>query len=222
MTTSKWDLLDRLGSIVVALAAVVVVGLALLRERETPKESEAPSLTAARVPEWNAVRDAAARISDGGSLLIVQFGDFECPFCRQFASTVRALPDSTKALVTEAFVNFPLSSHRFAFQSAIEFQCAADLGYGRSLHDRLFAAQDSLSLLGPRIVLESVGIATHPEHSDCIDSGRARQRVEASVELGRLLKVNMTPTVIVNGWRLSRPPNVRELDSLVNAISVAR
>lgn len=219
MTRSRWEILDRAGSIVVAVAALVVAAAALTRKPAGGAATAVPELTAERVDRWDEIVSAATVLSRRGDLLVVQFGDFQCPFCRRFAQAVQSLPDSSKSRISEAIVNFPLSNHPFAMPAAIELECAATRGAAAAVHDRLFDAQDSLSRFGPRVVLEAGAIATGDQHLACLESPSAARRVEASVALGNALGVNMTPTVIIGGWRLSRPPNPVELDSIITAIA---
>lgn len=214
---TAWEILDRLGSIVIAAAAVIVAVAAITRER--PQSGSNPMiLTVERIERWSEVQAMAVPLTKGGEIVVAQFGDFECPFCRQFSRSMQALPESTRAVISESFVNFPLASHQFAAAAAVELECAAQFGQARAVHDRLFQSPESLSKVGPRMVLEAIGLGVAGDHRACVVSDAALQRVDSSVALGRELGVSATPTVVIDGWRLSRPPNPRELDSLIHVL----
>lgn len=214
---TAWDVLDRVGSIVVVAAAVTVAVAAITRDR-TQSGSHPMNLTVERIERWPEVQELAAPLSERGEIVVAQFGDFECPFCRQFARSMQSLPESTRAIISESFVNFPLASHPFAAAAAVELECAAQFGQARAVHDRLFQSPESLSTMGPRVVLEATGLGVSEGHRKCLVSNAAEQRVDSSVALGRALGVSATPTVVIGGWRLSRPPSRRELDSLIHVL----
>lgn len=222
MASQRWNLIDRAVSIIVAIAALVVAGAALVQSRTPAQAGGIPALTAERAEAWEEILAHGRTIRSGGAIVVAQFGDFECPFCKRFAEALRALPDSTRSLVTEVFINFPLSIHPQAFPSALALECAPTGARSAAVHDRLFERQDSVSRFGPDVVLEAGGLSSNESHNACIRSEETRAKVESAVALGRRLGVVATPTVYVNGLRLNRAPNPRELDSLIHAVRRAR
>jgi protein-disulfide isomerase len=81
---------------------------------------------------------------ENAPITIVEISDFQCPYCRQFATTTMAQVDSAYVKTGKArilFINLPLSIHRDAFAAAEAAMCAGAQDKFWPMHDRLFAAQ---------------------------------------------------------------------------------
>jgi protein-disulfide isomerase/uncharacterized membrane protein len=148
------------------------------------------------------------RKGDGGRVVVVEFSDFECGHCaKAFRDLKRVLPRFAND-VTLVFHHFPLDSacnpavdgsfHRFACLAAIASECAAEQGHFWEYHDLLFANQSSLdrdSLMG---YADRLGM-DREKFVSCLESDRARQRIESDVREGARLKITSTPTFFLNG-----------------------
>jgi protein-disulfide isomerase len=88
--------------------------------------------------------------ADSAKVTIVEVSDFQCPYCRQFASGTYAQIDSAYVRTGRAklvYINLPLSIHANAFSAAEAAMCAGAQGKFWQMHDRLFATQGEW---GPR------------------------------------------------------------------------
>ncbi len=141
-------------------------------------------------------------------ITILEFGDFQCPACQQFASMVK--PQIDLAYVDEGiarfvFHDFPLSGHAHAFLAARAARCALDQGgqYFWPYHDQLFRNQStwSLSQSPPTNAFESyagtLGLDAN-NFADCLDSDRHADVISANMRLGMELGVTGTPSVFVS------------------------
>ncbi len=162
-----------------------------------------------------------ARGMDGAKVTIVEFSDFECPYCRSFEDVLSAElkehPDAVRVL----FRHFPLANHSWA-RKAAEGAACAQLQNPEAfweVHDQIFALQDTLNL--ENIDEQSLQIAERSH----LDSGRYKQCIENQMSMGLVLKdiraaalyeVTGTPTVFINGKRVDTVKTVEELDALVN------
>jgi protein-disulfide isomerase len=82
--------------------------------------------------------------TESAQLTIVEVSDFQCPYCRQFATTTYRQIDSAYVRTGRArmvYINLPLSSHHNAFPAAEAAMCAGAQGKFWPMHDRLFGAQ---------------------------------------------------------------------------------
>ncbi len=142
-----------------------------------------------------------ARGSSQAPLTLVEFGDYQCPYCAEANPIVEALLKTFGSEVRFVFRNFPLVDVHQHAQAAAEIAEAAGLqGKFWEMHDVLFEKQDDLrddSLLG---YAKDIGLDTVQVHRD-LASGRPRERVEADFEGAIRSGANGTPTFFVNGAR---------------------
>jgi protein-disulfide isomerase len=148
--------------------------------------------------------------SDSAAVEVVEYADFECPACAQFATiqmpTVRAQLITT-GRVRWRFRDFPLPSHRYSRFAAHAAQCAGEQDRFWEMHDELYTdhswaqtGRDPSRLF--REMARRVGLDLE-RYQSCLDSGRYDGRIEASRQEGDARGVNGTPTFFVNGRLLN-------------------
>ncbi len=146
--------------------------------------------------------DAPALGPAGAPVQIVEYSDFQCPYCAQVAPVVRRLAEHYGDQVRIAFRNFPLPNHPDAPKAAEAAHCAHVQGKFWEYHDRLFANQkalmpDDLKRYAAELGLDQAKFAT------CLDGGTFAGVVQADLRDGRGAGVSATPTFFVNGRLLS-------------------
>lgn len=125
--------------------------------------------------------------------IIVEFSDYQCPYCRASEPTLeQALGrDSSLAVL---YVQFPLSEiHPAAFGAAIAASCADEQGRGFPMHRRLMATTDWQVSQDWEAVAKAVGGIDPDRFRLCVQSDRVRQRIEAGMALGRSFGLTGTP-----------------------------
>ncbi|MBI3114933.1 MAG: DsbA family protein [Candidatus Kerfeldbacteria bacterium] len=146
---------------------------------------------------WFGNRDAA--------VVVVEFGDFQCPFCQRVFPAVRALMTKYRDRVLFIFRDFPVTQlHPEAAKAAEAGQCAWEQGSDEfwALHDRLFLNQEDLTVPALKAYAASAGLDTGAFDS-CLDSGGNAGEVSADYADGLAAGVQGTPTFFVNGRRYS-------------------
>jgi protein-disulfide isomerase len=129
-------------------------------------------------------------------VVLVEFGDFECPFCAQYATTVhdrvrKELIDN--GLMQFTFLHYPLEGiHQRAFKASEAVECAGRQGRYWEMHDRLFANAKALEL--PDIKAHAEALGFDGERFEQCLAGEAAEKVAADLAEGRRLGVNGTPT----------------------------
>jgi protein-disulfide isomerase len=143
--------------------------------------------------------DDAASGRDDALVTIVEFSDFQCPFCAQAMPTLRRLRETYGDQVRLVWKDFPLTTtHPQAFRAAEAGNCAREQGKFWEYHDRLFAQQHAL--LPDQLKAHAVAAGLDANRFDaCLDSGKYRQRVQDHLDLGAELGVASTPSVFING-----------------------
>ena len=130
---------------------------------------------------------------------VVQYGDFECPICKQAAPAVKLLLTRFTGRVRLVWRQFPLEEvHPHALNAALASEAAGGQGRFWSMHDLLLANQPHLKLTQLRGYAERVGIDVARYDAEMND-GIYLQRVREDIEGGSASGVRATPTFFVNG-----------------------
>ena len=130
---------------------------------------------------------------------IIEFSDFQCPFCQRVAPTIKKIRDTYGDKVRIVWKDFPLTSiHPEAFKASEAAHCAGDQGKYWEYHDRLFANQQQLQIPQLKAHAGAVGL-DQAAFDQCLDSGKHAANVQADIDLGASMGVQSTPTVYING-----------------------
>ncbi len=132
---------------------------------------------------------------------IVEFSDFQCPFCSRFYSqTYLALKENyvDTGKVNIVFRDFPLSFHPEAEPAALAAECANEQGEFWAFHDLIFENQDSISASQYLTWAEDLGLDMD-QFSDCVDSQKYKSEVANDYNDGGRLGVTGTPGFFING-----------------------
>jgi protein-disulfide isomerase/uncharacterized membrane protein len=158
-------------------------------------------------PNSFVVGNPAAKIT------LVEFGDFQCPPCREAAASIRPLFKRYGNDLRFVFVNFPWSSecnpgvekvaHEFACEAASVAVCASDQGKFLEVYENLFDLQgefahgkiaESLAQVLPELDTAKI--------KSCVADPKTLARIKTDATFGVQSKINTTPTFIINGRRI--------------------
>jgi protein-disulfide isomerase len=143
---------------------------------------------------------------------IVEFSDFECPYCSRGAKGVEAVKEKLGDKVQFAYRHFPLSFHPAARPAAELSQCALEQGKFWELHDEIFEHQQGLSAEGLRGMAEKAGLDM-AKVDECLMSGRAAKQVDEDMKKAAEIGVRGTPAFYINGRAFDGSP-----EELVGAV----
>jgi protein-disulfide isomerase len=144
-----------------------------------------------------------ARGPTNAPVMIVEFSDLQCPHCKEANPTIERLlkEDPNIRFISQ---NFPLPSHNWAAKAAEYADCVA--GASKDAYwkfvDGVFAAQEQITADNADDKLKGIADSSGVNGADiaaCAAKPDTQARVEASVQLGKDLGVNSTPTIFVNG-----------------------
>ena len=145
---------------------------------------------------------------------IVEFSDFECPFCRKLQPVLRRVLERWPREVRLVYKHFPLDRHRHAFGASKAAVCADRQGRFWEFHDALYREDQEMSPRGVVSVAEALGLELGPFEACLRDKGTSAA-VQADRSLAGRAGVMGTPTLFVNGRRLRAPS---QLESEVEAL----
>lgn len=147
-------------------------------------------------------KDAASQGSPVAPVVIVEFGDFQCPYCRAAVPIMKQVLARYPEAVKLEFRHFPLQSvHAQALPAAEAAACAGMQGKFWPYHDALYARQDELSDQLYDAMAQDLGFDV-AAFSRCRQGHLMLARVEADYEAGVAAGVRGTPTWFVNGYRV--------------------
>jgi protein-disulfide isomerase len=147
-------------------------------------------------------------------VIITEFSDFQCPYCKRAAPVVERLRQTYGARVAVVFKQMPLKMHQRALKAAEASLCARAQGKFWEYHDRLFAADD-LSVDELNRIAATVGL-NQTDFSQCLSSEKSKAEVEQDVAEAERLGVSGTPTFFVNGRVLKGAASFPALQKEIN------
>jgi protein-disulfide isomerase len=142
--------------------------------------------------------DAPVRGRPDAPVTIVEFSDFQCPFCVRARPAVKKVREVYGDDVRFAFRHFPLSFHELAPKAGEAVACAGDQERFWEMHDRLWEAAGQIQPADLKEHAVALGLDADA-FGECLDSGRNAALVEKDIEAGGRLGVSGTPAFFING-----------------------
>jgi protein-disulfide isomerase len=144
---------------------------------------------------------------------LVEFADYECPYCQKAAPDVQKLKAEFGDKISFAFKDFPLAMHARAEKAAEAARCASKQGKFWEYHDELFHSKE---LDVDQLKAQAEALKLNPTEFDkCLDSGEQADAVERDRKEGLRLGINGTPAFFVNGYFLSGAADYNTLRQLI-------
>jgi protein-disulfide isomerase len=154
------------------------------------------------LPKVEVAADGPSRGDAKAPITIVEFSDYQCPFCGRAEESVKKVLENYKGKVRVVFRDFPLPFHDKAPKASEAAHCAGDQGKYWEMHEKLFANQQALDV--PQLKDHAKGIGLDAGKFDkCLDSGDKAKIVESSKKAGEEAGVSGTPAFFINGRPLS-------------------
>ena len=184
--------LETLSTVLVIAAACAMLWAIFVREpagATPPASVEDANGTIARTHLTNSMGQ--------GSIAIVEFSDFQCPFCARHAQeTIPLLKQKLEGSARYFVINLPLGIHQQAMPAAEAAECAAEQGKYWEMHDLLFANQRDLATAKFADYARTLGLDT-TRFESCLATDSGLTKVTADRDLARRLSANATPTIFL-------------------------
>jgi protein-disulfide isomerase len=151
--------------------------------------------------------DAPVKGSASAPVTLIEFSDFQCPFCSRVNPTLKQIEDDYKGKVKIAFRNLPLPFHDKAHLAAEAALAANEQGKFWPMHDKLFANQQALDRPALEGYAQELGL-NMSKFKAALDSGKFKDKVDQDAKEGASFGATGTPTFFINGTRLvgAQPP----------------
>ncbi len=161
------------------------------------------------------VADAPVRGPGNARITLVEFSDFQCPFCvaatPQLDVLLKAYPSQVKLI----FKEFPLDSHSQAALAAAAALAAHKQGKFWQLHDAMFSLQGNLSRQRIIALAKGIGLDMNRFQAD-LDSAEIKRAVAKEISEGEHIGVDSTPTLFVDGRRFNGALTVAALKPVID------
>jgi len=137
--------------------------------------------------------------SANAPITIVEFSDFQCPYCKRFHDQV--LPALKKEYIDTGLVRFvhkdlPLPFHEYAREAAISARCSTDQAQYWKIYGALFKAQDCFACKGIRSITTNAGIS-QKQIETCKKQGSASRAVNSNLSESQLQGIRATPSFVI-------------------------
>ena len=146
--------------------------------------------------------DAPALGPANASVTIVEFTDYQCPYCQQAQQYVEQVMTAYKDRVRLVYRDFPLDFHAQAKSAGVAARCGGDQGKFWELHTNLLNAPGKLDQVDFATRAGALGLDVG-RFQTCLASGKFDAQIQKSIEDGKAVGVSGTPTFLINGRAFS-------------------
>lgn len=197
------EYLADLATILAASSAVVVAAVVVLRPAGGGSVAQPPPF--GTVENWQPYAERGHRLgASDPSITIIEFGDYQCPFCREAEPHIRAILGQYPDEVAFIYRHLPLASHPRAYSAALAAECAGDQGAFWAFHELLYADEtwqagdETAAFL--RLARE-VGIPDLALFEECRGAVERAPTIVADEAAAAELGFTGTPSFLINGQR---------------------
>lgn len=143
------------------------------------------------------LKDTEVRGRADAQVMIIEFADYECPYCQQIQPILDRLEREYKEKISLAYKDTPLPMHAHAMKAAEAARCAGEQGKYWEYHDVLFSKK---SLDVPQLKSYAVDLKLDEKMFDqCLDTGKETEKVKAQMAEGAAFNLSGTPSFFING-----------------------
>ena len=168
-------------------------GLDALRRKWTVRLNFAPPVFVTELDDGL----SPAKGPKNAAVTIVEFSDFECPYCKAVQRTLKQVLERYGSEVRLVFKHLPLEGHRNALPAARAAYCGAEQERFWHFHDALFGTKELSAPVFEQIANE-LGLGV-PKFQECLKSEQSRTAIVKDLETARLFRIESTPSFVVNG-----------------------
>lgn len=146
---------------------------------------------------------------------IVEFSDFQCPFCGRLFPTMEQVKAKYGDKVRIVFRQYPLPMHANAEKAAEASLCANEQGKFWEMHDAMFKQQQNLAVDSLKSAAVTLGLNAE-QFNSCLDSGKYAAQIQADKKDGSAAGVNGTPALFINGRFVNGAVPLEQLTKIID------
>jgi protein-disulfide isomerase len=192
--------LERIADIAVLVTSVTIL-IFMSVQLHRSRISQSPTAQVEDIASRHVLISTKGSVTAGSptaSLAVIEFSDFQCPFCGRYARDVypqvrKRFLDAGK--VKYVFRNLPLSSHLLARGAAVAAQCAGEQNLFWEMHERLFSNQQALEAAD--LIAHAVAVGVEPTTFNVCFKGAVPAKIDADLREADRLGIKGTPTFMI-------------------------
>lgn len=146
------------------------------------------------------VETAYLRGNRNAQLMVLEFSDYQCPFCSRVQPTIQLLRKKYGNKLIFAYRHSPLPFHKEADEAAIAAECARDQGKFEPYHDMLFENYRTINFPNLKRFAKKVGIKNLKVFNQCLDQEKYRTRLENDQKAAAAAGIRGTPGFIIGTY----------------------
>ena len=195
-----------------ALTALLVVWIIVLLLRQASshlqsslsqtRSDEALIAASRRLPRWKELIDGRAPSlgNNASRVAVIEFSDYQCPFCRLEESRLQTLVARHPQEVVLYRYDLPhMEIHPYSRAAALAARCGNEQGITEVYQEKLFASQGNFASLDFAQMASEVGLSNKVQFMHCLERKDVSRAVDRDVQTSRELTISATPTLIING-----------------------
>jgi protein-disulfide isomerase len=168
-------------------------------------------------PRFDVAADGPSKGPSGARITIVEFSDFQCPYCQRSLATIQQVLAKYPSDVRLVYRHLPLDRiHPHARGAAEASACADEQGLFWDYHDKLFQNNRALAKEDLLRYASETGLDA-PRFQACVEERRFKDKVEADLQAARAVGITGTPAFVVNGVLLSGAQPPEEFYEIIDA-----
>jgi protein-disulfide isomerase len=148
-------------------------------------------------------------------ITMVEFGDFQCPFCRASENSVKEVRKKYGDKVRLVYMDFPLGIHAHAMDAANAARCAGEQDKFWQYHDAMFADQSKLAPADLKASAAKLGLDAK-KFDACLDKTKYQSQIQQDMAEGTKLGVTGTPTFFINGREISGAQPANKFEEIID------
>jgi len=163
-----------------------------------------------------AIGDVPTIGEEDAEVTLIEFSDYQCPFCKRARPTIWRLVDEYKGKLKYVFLDFPLSFHRDAKKAHEAARCAGDQGKYYEYNRKVFENQAKMGVGDLKKYAKQLNLDMD-QFNNCLDSSKYASAVEEMMAKGARAGVSGTPAFFINGIMLSGAQPYEAFKEIIDA-----
>lgn len=194
------------------IGAIIIIFIGFLVVRGNDK---------AEAPETSAKPSNHTKGEGASGVTLVEYGDFQCPACRQYEPLVAEITEKYSDEITFQFRNFPLTSiHPNAFAASRAAEAAGKQGKFWEMHDKLYAGQDDWKgATSPNKIFGTYASQLElniEKYEADFKSTAVNDTINADLAAGGKLDITGTPGFVLDGKLIKNPTSIEDFSKLID------
>jgi protein-disulfide isomerase len=148
-------------------------------------------------------------------ITMVEFGDFQCPFCRASENSVKEVRAKYGDKVRLVYMDFPLGIHQHAMDAANAARCAGEQDKFWQYHDAIFADQSKLAPADLKASAAKLGLDAK-KFGACLDKTKYQSQIQQDMAEATKLGVTGTPTFFINGREITGAQPANKFEEIID------